>query len=97
MTFVLTLPRTTSQSSSDCCWHCLLEVVLTLFGTNLYLTSYVHYRQRNRKNPNAQSLPTDYQADREWSYNYLRLCMYGGDVPDIEVHKEFDALSDVIQ
>ena len=66
------------------------------FVYNKYLASHVRYQQRNRKNPNAQSLSTDYEADREWSYNYLRLCMYGGVVPDIEVHKEFDGFNDVI-
>ena len=49
------------------------------------------------RTPNAQQLPDGYEADREWSSKYLRLCMYGGDVPDVEVYKERDAFSDVIQ
>ena len=85
------------QSMRSCCHYCLSRLASDQYAKNISLGLQTSCQRRNRKNPNAQQLPDGYEADREWSSKYLRLCMYGGDVPDIEVYKERDAFSDVIQ
>ena len=74
---------------------CFTKKTFMLIWESFYI--YIVHQHRNRKNPNAQSLPAGYEEDRQWSYDYLRLCVYGGDVPEIEVHRELNAFNDVIQ